>query len=103
MVTRNRPKQVYAVIRLDHFLQEDIPLPDRVIVKEIVSDLRIAESEVKRLNKLRDDKGHEYFWQATRLYPDGKSAGPDLHLELADEAGLQAWGGSDLVEDEQGE
>ncbi len=95
---KSRPKQVYAVIRLDHYPEEDVALSHRVTVKEIVSDLRIAKSEVKRLNKLRDDKEHEYFWQTTRMYPDGKSAGPDLHLELIDAAGIQAWGG-----DERGE
>ena len=44
-------------------------------VKEIVSTEAIAEAEVKRLNDLNADKDCRYFWQTTRLFPAGKSAG----------------------------
>ena len=35
----------------------------------------IAESEVKRLNELNANQDCTYFWQTTRLFPPGTSAG----------------------------
>jgi hypothetical protein len=33
---------------------------------------------VARLNSLNDDKGVRYWWQTTRLFPEGRSAGTDV-------------------------
>lgn len=68
----NRPRkiQVYAVVRLDLFL-ENLENPERleqaVSVKEVVPTVQEAEAEVQRLNS---DKDVRYFWQATRYFPD---------------------------------
>ena len=69
-------RNVYAVIRVDEF--KDVPnVPDehRITVKEIVYDLEFAKAEVERLNHLNADKSCKYFWQTTRLLPEGTSAG----------------------------
>ena len=68
-------RQVYAVIRIDGFLSDDTPLEHRVVVKEIVSSLEPAQAEVQRLDELSSDQRMAYFWQTTRLYPDGLAAG----------------------------
>jgi hypothetical protein len=69
-------QQVYAVVRVDHYAEED---EHRVTVKEIVSSLELAEAEaeVERFNALNADKDCHYFWQTTRLYPEGTSAGTE--------------------------
>jgi hypothetical protein len=62
--------QVYAVVRHNPgYTQQPFT------VKEIVSSLEIAKSEVDRLNALDGPIGAVYSWQATRLYPAGTSAG----------------------------
>jgi hypothetical protein len=66
---------VYAVLRYDGFLGSEV-LPEHAItVKEVVWSLELAESEVARLNALQEDKGVRYWWQCTRLYPEGSAAG----------------------------
>jgi len=35
----------------------------------------MAEAEVNRLNELNADKNSTYFWQVTRLFSGGQSAG----------------------------
>ena len=51
------------------------------MVKEIVSNLELAQAEVQRLNELNTDRQVTYFWQMTRLYPDGLSAGIQIEEE----------------------
>jgi hypothetical protein len=63
---------VYAVVRVDHYIA--VPA-DSFTVKEIVRSQEIAESEVERLNRINADKDCSYFWQYTRLFPAGQSAG----------------------------
>jgi hypothetical protein len=54
------------------------PPEHRISVKEIVRTLELATTEVARLNALNDDKGVRYWWQTTRLFPEGRSAGTDV-------------------------
>ncbi len=69
---------VYAVMRADLFLSDIGDLEKVVVVKEVVRDLETAKAEVERLNSLRGEDGKmRYWWQATRLYPAGTSAGTD--------------------------
>jgi len=59
-------KTAFAIVRIDHFLG-DVPLANKITVKEILFDWAKAEEEVRRLNQLNHDKGCEYFAQHTRL------------------------------------
>jgi len=58
---------VYAIVRYDADAPEGSPIDFRVTVKKVVYDPAFAESEVKRLNALNEDKGSFYFSQLTRL------------------------------------
>lgn len=78
MAAPKRHTQVFAIVRLDR--GEGMPEP-RVTVKEVVTSLNIAEVEVARLNQINGDKSCVYFAQATRLFPDGSSAGTDAEDE----------------------
>ncbi len=72
-----KPKvPVYAVVRVDGFLNPETDLQARITIKEIVRERETAECEVERLNRLAADRSCVYFWQATRLYPPGTQAGP---------------------------
>jgi hypothetical protein len=71
-VARPPSEHAYAVVQFDRSMQS----PEiSITVKEIVSTQSIAEAEVKRLNELNADKDCTYFWQTTRWFPPGKSAG----------------------------
>ena len=82
--------QGYAVIRIDdgpldhpssvhEVMLEGVlvpaPGPSNVKVKEVVATAEEARREVMRLNALQAGKGCRYFWQATRVFPDGGSRG----------------------------
>ena len=54
--TAKSKRQVYAVIRIDHFYTSDTPLEHLITIKEIVSNLELAKAEVNRLNELNADK-----------------------------------------------
>jgi hypothetical protein len=69
---------VYAVVQVDQLGNLDLPEEQRIIVKEIVFDFELAKAEVQRLNHLNANKSCRYFWQTTRLYPAGTSAGTSL-------------------------
>jgi hypothetical protein len=60
-------KQVFAIIRIDYFQDDNVPIENKIAVKEIVFDIKLAEEEVRRLNQLNSDKGCKYFWQTTRF------------------------------------
>ena len=64
-----RKQEVYAIVRIDQF-DSDASLESLVTVKEIVSSLHAAQSEVARLNALNGPKGAKYFWQTTRFILD---------------------------------
>jgi hypothetical protein len=67
-------EEVYAVLRYDGFLS-DVSAPEAcVTVKEVVWSRELAEAEVARLNALRAGKDVRYWWQMTRLFPEGRSA-----------------------------
>jgi hypothetical protein len=66
---------VYAVLRYDGFHADTTPPEQLVTVKEIVETQELAEREVERLNALHDRSEIKYWWQFTRLYPEGESAG----------------------------
>ena len=84
MTWQHKPRDVvYVVVRLD-----DGPGADehRITVKEVVHDEALAAAEVQRLNGLNAGRGARYFYQTTRLYPPGYSAGsfpPDGEPPLA--------------------
>lgn len=58
---------VYAIIRVDNLCLPNAVAEEAVTIKKIVWSKEEAESEVKRLNKLNNDKDSVYFWQVTRL------------------------------------
>jgi hypothetical protein len=64
----------YAIVRADLPLSEN-SIRNSITVKEIVSDQATAEAEVTRLNAVNAEKDRTYFWQATRVFPPGYSAG----------------------------
>lgn len=68
---REPSEHVFAIVRFDRFLEQE----NSFTVKEIVRTQEDAESEVKRLNEVNADKDCTYFWQTTRLFPPGTSAG----------------------------
>ena len=77
----------YAIVRIDKRASyksalevenssPEIPAGEfEVTVKEVVMSVEEAQSEVKRLNKLRGKKQCRYFWQSTHLFLDGGSHG----------------------------
>jgi hypothetical protein len=68
-------EDVYAVLRADLFLGVDVPLESLITVKEVVRSQALAEAEVDRLNAARPDGRVRYWYQHSRLYPPGRSAG----------------------------
>lgn len=60
-------KRCYAVVRVDHFLDDVATLENRVTVKEVVMSEQKANQEVERLMKLNRTKGSVYFCCSTRL------------------------------------
>jgi hypothetical protein len=62
---------IFVVLRLDAGISGE----PGVTVKEAVYDEETAAAEVQRLNRLNADRGAHYFYQATRLFPPGYSAG----------------------------
>lgn len=69
--------QVYAIIRWDGFQGPGARPEALVTVKEIVRTMELADAEVARLNALQNGKNVRYWWQVTRLFPPGRSAGVD--------------------------
>jgi hypothetical protein len=69
---RKPREHVYAIVRFDRFQEVS---EQSFTVKEVVGTQAIAESEVRRLNEINADKECTYFWQTTRLFPPGTSAG----------------------------
>jgi hypothetical protein len=59
-------KTAFAIVRIDHYLG-DVPLANKITVKEILFDWDKTQEEVRRLNQLNHDKCCEYFAQHTRL------------------------------------
>ena len=65
---RNKDYQpVYAIVRVDRFQDESVPVEDRLTVKKVVWSEEEAASEVVRLNQLNSPQGAHYFYQRTRL------------------------------------
>lgn len=67
-VSEKDKKQVYAIVRVDLYLFDlkETPFSNKITVTKIVDTLDVAEMEVLRLSRLKDDKKSVYFWQATR-------------------------------------
>ena len=57
----------YAIVRIDEFLGDHIPIERRITVKKVVNDPDEADQEVERLNRLQAGKKVRYFSQITRL------------------------------------
>ena len=73
----NRPEDGYAVLRFDFYddlsaasIREDPGV--HVTVKEILPTLEEAQREVERLTALNEGKDCVYFFQFTRVFPDGR-------------------------------
>lgn len=75
MSRKHEPREtVFAIVRYE----PDVPdLEHCVTIKEVVWSEDLAEAEVTRLNELNAEKGCIYFWQMTRLFPPGTSAGSE--------------------------
>jgi hypothetical protein len=73
-MTHKEHEGVYAVLRYDAFQGEDARPEVTVTVKEVVRTQDLAEKEVARLNALNAEKQARYWWQYTRLFPQGESA-----------------------------
>ena len=76
--THKERDEVYAVLRWDGFGRPDVGPEICITVKEVVRSQALAEAEVARLNGLSEGADVRYWWQPTRLFPEGQSAGPDV-------------------------
>ena len=76
-------KEVYAILRYDGFLSDISPPEQCVTIKEVVRSRDLAEAEVSRLNAINAEKNVRYWWQMTRLFPAGTSAGTDSEGDMA--------------------
>jgi hypothetical protein len=65
-------QEVFAVVRLDLFLQEDAPVSELVTVKEILPTNDEAADEASRLNSEVDSQRVIYVVQPTRYYSEGR-------------------------------
>ena len=63
---KNDYDYVYAIVRVDEYQGPECPLENKVTVKQILWDERVAKQEVERLNGLLKE-GVRYFSQVTRL------------------------------------
>jgi hypothetical protein len=63
---------VFAVLRVE---EGGGRIEDAVTVKKILRSQELAMAEVERLNALNASKGARYFWQVSRLFNEGMSAG----------------------------
>ena len=70
--------EVFAILRWDGFHGPNTAPQVLVTVKEVVRSQALAEAEVARLSALNEAKGMHYWWEATRLFPEGRSAGSDV-------------------------
>lgn len=89
MTRHGKSVEAYAIVRRDHFpgheLDPDSSSPPQpcggeysYTVKEVVTNLRVAEREVERLNTLARGKPNiRYFWEHTHLFLDGGSFGEE--------------------------
>jgi hypothetical protein len=87
--THREREEAYSVLRYDAFHGAGRPPEVVVTVKQVVRSRELAEAEVARLNGLDGDKGVRYWWQVTRLFPEGHSAG----TQEADQRGEPDSGG----------
>jgi hypothetical protein len=60
-------QHVYAVVRIDDFLNEDELRDDSVNITKVFWDQSQADKEAKRLNDLNGAKDAHYFVRMTRL------------------------------------
>jgi hypothetical protein len=58
---------VFAVIRVDRFDDQTVPLEDRMVTTKVFWTREAAEAEVDRLNHLRKDQRSTYFCKVGRL------------------------------------
>jgi hypothetical protein len=70
--THKERDQVWAVVRFDDGVDDPV---HAFMVKEVVRDQQLAESEAARLNGVNADKRCRYWATPTRLFPEGRSAG----------------------------
>lgn len=65
--------EVYAVVRFDGFIGQEVPPELALTIKEVLPTLEEAQREARRLNDLVTDKNIKYFVQATRWFPAGRT------------------------------
>jgi hypothetical protein len=70
---KNEFDYVYAIVRVDEYQGPECPLENKVTVKQILWDERVAQQEVARLNGLLKE-GVRYFSQVTRLEKENPAA-----------------------------
>ena len=71
-----KKQQVFAILRVDEFLGDmDIPIENKVTVKQIVSSRAVAEREVERLSRVNADKQCRYLWKPTRFVEVAEKSG----------------------------
>jgi hypothetical protein len=73
-MTHKGHEGVYAILRYDAFHGEGSPPEVSITVKEIVRSKDLAEAEIARLNGINGEENVRYWWQYTRLFPQGQSA-----------------------------
>ena len=76
--TRKERDEVYAILRWDGFHGTGADPEVLVTVKQGARSQELAKAEGAHLNALSEGKGVHYWWQATRLFPEWKSAGSDV-------------------------
>lgn len=61
-------EKAFAIVGLDTSEGLDIgSVPQSITVEKVVRTRAVAESEVSRLNRLREGEGVVYFWTITRV------------------------------------
>lgn len=69
--TTKRP--AFCVLRLD---EGQGPIEERIAVTKVVFDLKLAKTEVDRLNEVNADKSCRYFWLPSRTVEKGEPDAP---------------------------
>ena len=75
MTAGRNQEEVFAILRWDGFHVATADPQVVLTVKEVVRSREIAEAEVRRLMALNESKSVQYWFQLTRLFPAGESAG----------------------------
>jgi hypothetical protein len=75
--THKEREDVYVVLRADLFHADVAALETTITAKEVLRSEEDARREVNRLNAAHPDGRVRYWYAHSRLFPPGRSAGPD--------------------------